>query len=196
MKVLILLLSVIFILTSGCGDSEENSENGNGERDDRGGRVERNIENPTTIETPPDPSSTTPTETKNACSAYTKTCQNDKECGEKYSKCLKPKAGKPTTTEVIICTRTQGTKEEKITLTLNEWKAASGDNNLLCDFLEFENNTEYLIQFATTVKDTCKNLREARKMELVKAGYNCAPKKEEPQPAEQPQPTEQPQQPE
>ena len=194
MKALLVLLSIIFILTSGCGDSEESSEEGTPLPEQRsestnGGSSgsEDATDTPPVAQTPP------PEAAKNACAEYSATCQNDKECGEKYARCLRPKAGKPATTEEIVCTRTQeGKKEEKITLTVNEWDASTGDNNLLCDFLELEANTEYLIQFATVVKDTCKKQRDARKQELEKAGYNCAPKKmEQPQP-EQPQP-EQPQ---
>ena len=194
MKALLVLLSIIFILTSGCGDSEESSEEGTPLPEQRsestnGGSSgsEDATDTPPVAQTPP------PEAAKNACAEYSATCQNDKECGEKYTRCLRPKAGKPATTEEIVCTRTQeGKKEEKITLTVNEWDASTGDNNLLCDFLELEANTEYLIQFATVVQAPCKKQRDARKQELEKAGYNCAPKKmEQPQPA-QPQP-EQPQ---
>ncbi len=187
MKTLLLLLSIIFILTSGCGDSTENSEEGAAPSEPRNERTDDDSGSEgDATDTPPVAQTPAPKVEKNACAEYSATCRNDKECGEKYARCLRPKAGKPATTEEIVCTRTQGTKEEKITLTLNEWGAAAGDNNLLCDFLELEDNTEYLIQFATVVKDTCKNQRNARKQDLIKVGFNCAPP-EEPQQQRQPQ---------
>ena len=194
MKILILLLSITFILTSGCGgSSDENSQTGeisqmdeNNQMDDSENKPKEKMEQKKDTRAKPAITNTAPTakqkpaaDSKTAqsgpCAKYSSSCQGDEECGEKYTKCLRPKAGDPETTKVTVCKRSQKTKEEKITLTLNEWTAPAGKNSLLCDFLELENNVKYLIRFATVVKNTCKNNIEERKKELIKVGFSCAP---------------------
>lgn len=172
MKTLILLLSVIFILCSGCGDEEAEGREGTGEAQTTGG-AQTTGEAQTTGGDQPDGSSTSnsgPTlsstpSTPDPCAPYVNPCKG-KECDAKYNNCLKPKAGDPTRTEIEVCTKE---KNKDLILTLNEWDAKSGSNNLLCEFFE----DEELYQFATNEKSICKNDLNKRKKELIDSGYIC-----------------------
>ncbi len=173
MKALILLLSFLFILYSGCGgEGEEASTSGDtatsGEEATAGG------DNPTG-EGQPNPAGQTgdpapaasPEPAAGPCTPYAQPCKNDAECGEKYLNCLRPKAGDPARTETVTCTKTG---ETTYTLVVNEWDAKPSNTDLLCDFIE---NEETLYLFATLVKGACKTERDSRKEELTKAGYAC-----------------------
>ena len=164
MKTLILLLSLILILSSGCGEEDSpdirpplNTDDTDSKRND-------------VVQTPAPAGRSTPPATKPAspCDAYTQACTGDVECGAKYHNCLEPKAGAPATTEITVCTKEQ----DSITLTLHEWTHLAGANKLLCSFFE----KEELYQFATNVKSTCKNNLNSRQEELEKSGYSCTKK--------------------
>ncbi|MDE0119742.1 MAG: hypothetical protein OXM55_07030 [Bdellovibrionales bacterium] len=165
MKYLILLLSFVLALSSGCGGGEHHStEDLNdgalaGSPTDDGSSSQPGS---SLTDDPPIPS--TPQTPNNLC---TKTCVTDAECGEKYNTCLKPHAGEPTKTYTDICTNSQASK---VTLVVNEWDAPSGQNKLLCDFIE---NDRILYKFATVQKEACRKDMEVRKMELAQEGYSC-----------------------
>ena len=171
MKTLILLLSFLFILSSGCGGESEESSSTSGDSTTNGGETTAGGDNPigqpgTSGDLTPAPV-TAVVEPPGPCTPYAQACKNDEECGEKYLNCLRPKAGDPARTETVTCTKTG---EVTYTLVVNEWDAKPSTNNLLCDFIE---NEETLYLFATIVKDTCKNDRDLRKAELIKSGYAC-----------------------
>ncbi len=100
------------------------------------------------------------------CSPYQKPCANDQECGEKYFNCLEPSAGPPAVEKKFLCKKE---KEEDIYLIVAEWKGLSGKNQLLCSFFE----DDYLMQFATIIKNECQTSLMSRKEELTKAGFAC-----------------------
>ena len=173
MKTLILLLSFIFILCSGCGGETEGGEEditGGGETTKEEGTTggDNNQSGPPVFKNNPDPtiSPTTPPTTPDPCAPFVNRCKTNEECGAKYNQCLRPKAGDPARTETVVCTKEDS---EEITLTFNEWDATGGGTNLLCD--TFENDSLY--PFATLVKNTCKNHINQRKQELTKSGYKC-----------------------
>ena len=172
MKILILLLSFLFILSSGCGSESEESSSTSGDSTTNGEETTAGGDNPTgkpvisNNSIPPAPV-TVEVEPPDPCTPYAQACKSDKECGEKYLNCLRPKAGDPAKTETVTCTKTG---EVTYTLVVNEWDAKPSTNNLLCDFIE---NEEILYLFATLVKDSCKNDRDSRKAELTKLGYAC-----------------------
>ncbi|MYE07918.1 MAG: hypothetical protein F4X95_04120 [Oligoflexia bacterium] len=164
MKLLILLLSFVLILSSGCGSGEHHST-----EDDSGALAgdptdDSPSDPPRSSLTDDPPIPSTPDTPNNLC---TKTCVTDAECGEKYNTCLKPHAGDPEKTYTDICTNSKGSK---ITLAVNEWMAPSGQNKLLCDFIEDE---RVLYKFATVQKEACRKDMEVRKMELAQEGYSC-----------------------
>ena len=175
MKTLIVLLSFLFILCSGCGGEDDSLTTGGddpaGGESTVGGESTAGGDNPTGGGQPDPaagPSTPTPPEPVGPCASYTQSCGNDDaKCGEKYTNCLRPKAGDPARTETVTCTK-EG--EETVTLVVNEWDIEPGSTNLLCDFIE---NEETLYLFATLVKNTCKKEQDSRKEELTNSGYAC-----------------------
>ena len=167
MKLLIVLISFIFILFSGCGGGEHSST----EDENESVALTEHPTDPTDpsdqpvsslTDDPPIPS--TAETVHNLC---TRTCVTDAECGEKYNTCLKPHAGDPAKTYTDICTNRSSSK---ITLVVNEWDSPPGKNKLLCEFIE---NDRILYKFATVQKEACRKDMEVRKIELVQEGYHC-----------------------
>lgn len=174
MKILILLLSVFVIMSSGCNSETADSQPGNGDTaaDEAATREQPERQKPRNPV--PVPTLTPPPEPAGPCAPYEKSCVLANNCGEKYVKCLRPKAGKPARTEKIVCTK-EG--QSKITLAVSEWNAEADKNNLLCDFTEDDDSKRelYLYRFATLTveKPGCKKERDIRKDQLIKLGYAC-----------------------
>ena len=197
MKTLIFLMSLVFILSVGCGDdTSDSSDNGNTGAEEDGTQFAEDEEEGQDgmeqegtniaegempaegdnmgsadgtgglVEVPIPPTGTA----REACAPFLNSCITPEECTAKYQNCLKPTAGQPERTIQVICS-TQGAND--ITLTVNTWSGAPGKNQLLCDFIEVQGNTNIIHTFATNVKSTCENNMNARVRALEGAGRSC-----------------------